>query len=341
MKPPHSSPAVQAVLGVTESSGSSLPASPGGSPHSPAVAGSPVLGPPIWPSSSQKYKPPPLWQHPSRTSSFQAKGKRKCLLNSTGRPQSVLHRRGRGQEPMKRHGDWGHRPRTRLRAAGRSHPTPLSRASSRSPRWRLINLRATLAKTQPPFPNCTAFQVFVQPGGSSRCEPQTHSGLHPIPRFTRSLDELGRAGAVRAGGSAAHPQGPSPRVSFHLLLSQLSCPRATYNRLLRGGQGWGAEHLPVGGGGCSSGRDPPLSRPEDSEGGPRAEPRARGDLPAPHPSASGRPGVRASVSAAAAAAAISPRRVPAAPQPTPPRARRPGPPPVSPARSLSVGAAPA
>lgn len=72
----------------------------GGCSHSPALSGSPVLGPPSWPCSLQEHSPPPLWT--SKTLSFPAWGKRKCLPSSMRRPQpSCTYRAGvsKGQGP--------------------------------------------------------------------------------------------------------------------------------------------------------------------------------------------------------------------------------------------------
>lgn len=198
----------------------------------------------------------------------------------------------------------------------------------------------TLAETRPPSPHALLSKCSSNLGDPLlRANPRHTLACTPPSHQTCAPEELG-VGAVKPGRSAAHlshspsPETPNPSPRKVLPSLRGRSPVLVLKRAPpRPPAGLGSRAPPSGKRRPRS--DPRPSQPEAAAARPRAEPRARADLPTPHPGASGRPGVRPRRRRDLPCAASPP------PPPTPPRAGWPAPPAVSPARRLSVGAAPA
>lgn len=157
---------------------------------------------------------------------------------------------------------------------------------------------ATLAETQPPSPHALLSKgssnlrdplLGANPRRTLACTPPSHQTCSP--------NELGGVGAVKPGRSAAHlSHSPSPETPYPSPRSVLPSLRGRSPVLvLKRAPPWPLARL--GSRAPPSGKrrprsDPLPSQPEAAAARPRAEPRARADLPTPHPGASGRPGVR-------------------------------------------------
>lgn len=157
---------------------------------------------------------------------------------------------------------------------------------------------ATLAETQPPSPHALLSKgssnlgdplLGANPRRTLACIPPSHQTCSP--------DELGGVGAVKPGRSAAHlshspsPETPNPSPRSVLPSLRGRSPVLVLKRAPpRPLAGLGSRAPPSGKRRPRS--DPLPSQPQAAAARPRAEPRARADLPTPHPGASGLPGVR-------------------------------------------------